>query len=123
MDDNDLVTVEIHLPSASIPDDYHLELKTAKNGGTAVQYLRVNHRLTSAFVDMENFDLQIGDFVSHIKDASIMSKSRKAAIKNLRMKFAEKYDLEKRYVNMVMDVELPFVCEDIFDLKSYHGQY
>ena len=30
---------------------------------------------------------------------------------------------KKKYTNMTMDVPLPFVCEDIFNLKDYQGSH
>ena len=118
---NNYVTIEVNLPSGSIPQDYHMELKIDK--ADASQYLRITFRLTSAFLDMMNFDEQITDMSVHVKDASLMSNARKAKIQELKRLYAEKYDLEKKFTNMTMDIPLPFVCEDIFNLKDYQGSH
>lgn len=119
--DNNLCTVEVHMPSASISSEFHLELETHDDGKS--QSLLIKYRVGASFFDEEAFDTFISDFVENIKDASAMSRARHNRIQQLREKFSDDYDITNKYCNMMMQIKLPFLCEDIFNIHDYHGQY
>ena len=77
----------------------------------------------ASFFDEEAFDTYISDFVENVKDASAMVRARHNKIRDLKEKFSDEIDVQNRHCNMTMTVKLPFVCEDIFDIHDYNGQY
>ena len=88
----------------------------------SIQVSRRNSRISRLF-DKEAFDTYISDFVENIKDASSMSRTRHNKIKVLKEKFSDDFDIQNKICNMTMTIKLPFVCEDIFNIHDYNGQY
>jgi hypothetical protein len=125
--DRDLATIEIHLPSGSIPDDFDMQLKI--RGGT--QFFCLHHRVSDVFLDQTNFDDMIGELnidngqatLEAEKDSSALSLARAATVRKLKKTFTHKTDLDKKFVHMHAEIELPMICEDIFNIHGYRGNY
>ena len=118
--DRELVTVECHLPSGSIPED--VDMKLLVRGGK--QFLALHYRISDVFLSQDQFDEMIGQFnFVEGKDASALSLARSSTVLNLRKTFTDKNDLDKRFVHMHKEIELPMKCEDIFDNQNYQGNY
>ena len=125
--DRHLVTIEIHLPSGSIPDDFHMELKV--RGGN--QLFCLHHRISNVFLDQNHFDHSIGELqmdngqatIEAEKDSAALSLARAATIRDLKKKYTDKTDLDKNYIHMHTEIELPMLCEDIFTTHGYQGDY
>lgn len=125
--DRNLVTIEVQLPSGSIPDDYHMELKV--RGGAHIFCL--HHRVSDVFLEQTHFDNSINeleldngaDTTEAEKDAAALSLARAATVRRLKKTFTNKTDLDKRYIHMQAEIELPMLCEDIFTTQGYQGDY
>ena len=117
--DNKMCTVEVHMPSASISEEFHLHLEESDE----TQFLVIKYRVGGAFFDEEALNGFIKDFVEEIKDASSMSQARHNKIQSLKKKHSDKINVENKFCNMTVQIKLPFFCEDIFDIRDYHGQY
>ena len=52
-----------------------------------------------------------------------MSQARENCINAVKHKYSDAHDIEEKFCNMVMEVQLPFHCEDIFSLDDYQGNY
>ena len=128
----DIVSLEIHLPSATIPSEYHMELEI--KGGK--QYFILKHTLSPAFIDQDAFEASLVegkeeeaaehggiDETAFLKDLASHSLARSDHINQLKKEYAESTDVLKEYSKMKMKLELPFICEDIFDVEEYHGRY
>ena len=137
----DMVSLEIHLPSATIPDEYHMQLEL--KGGK--HFFVLKHTLSPAFIDQEAFEASLlEDQVSSnqneedddvenldgleptpefLKDMASVSLARSDHIKDLKDNFSESTDIRKEFSMLKMRLELPFFCEDIFDVEEYHGRY
>ena len=124
VNNNELCTVEVHMPPASISSEFHLELEQeSPNDVNPPQSLLIKYRVGASFFDEEAFDTYISDFVENIKDASSMSRARHNKIKVLKEKYSDDFDIQNKFCNMTMTIKLPFVCEDIFNIHDYNGQY
>ena len=122
--DNELCTVEVHMPSASISTEFHLQLEQENSSDVnSPQSLLIKYRVGASFFYEEAFDTYISDSVENVKDASAMVRARHNKIRDLKEKFSDEIDVQNRHCNMTMTVKLPFVCEDIFDIHDYNGQY
>ena len=118
---NDMCTVEVHLPSASVASEFHLELEVKKD--SPHQFLIMKHRVSDIFLQQEAFEHFIDDCVDGVKDAASMSQARENCINAVKHKYSDAHDIEEKFCNMVMEVQLPFHCEDIFSLDDYQGNY
>ena len=58
-----------------------------------------------------------------LKDIASVSLARSDHIKSLKDKFSDSTDVKNEFSMLRMKVELPFICEDIFDVEDYHGRY
>ena len=123
VNDNNLCTVEVHMPSGSISSDFHLELEQDESCPNEPQVLLIRYRVGACFFHEEAFDTFITDVVQNVRDASSMSLARHNKIKALKQKYSDKYDIANRHCQMEMRVQLPFLCEDIFSTDDYHGKY
>ena len=134
-----LVSLEVHLSSATIPDEYHMQLETTKGGK---QYFLLKYTLSPAFLDQEAFEPSLlptnetGDDEDNenevdedqftpelLKDMASVSLARLDHIKTLKEKYSESTDVKNEFSMLKMKVELPFICKDIFDVEDYHGKY
>ena len=52
-----------------------------------------------------------------------VSLTRSDHMKSLKEKYSETTDVKNEFSMLKMKVELPFICEDIFDVEDYHGKY
>ena len=88
------------------------------------------HRVSDVFLDQAHFDNSIGELqldngqqtIEAEKDVAALSLARAGTIRSLK-KITDKTDLDKQYIHMHADIELPMICEDIFSTKGYQGDY
>ena len=49
--------------------------------------------------------------------------AREDVIRKMKKNHCDETDAKRKVIKLRMDVELPFICEDIFDIENYHGTY
>ena len=106
VNDNNLCTVEVHMPSGSISSDFHLELEQDESCPNEPQVLLIRYRVGACFFHEEAFDTFITDVVQNVRDASSMSLARHNKIKALKQKYSDKHDIANRHCQMEMRVHL-----------------
>ena len=52
-----------------------------------------------------------------------VSLTRSDHMKSLKEKYSETTDVKNEFSMLKMKIELPFLCEVIFDVEDYHGKY
>ena len=121
-----MVTVEVHLPAATIPSEFHLELQT--KGGR--QALIIKHTVSPVFLDADVFKANLGLSDENAVvcnslniDASAQLVARSDYIEDLKRKYSEPSDLRNLKAYLTMRVPLPFICDDIFDLDDFKEPY
>ena len=121
----DLTTIEIHLPAATVPSEFHMQL-VEKNGA---QFFVLTHTLSSVFLDQNTFEDEFSDKPTYLtdtqwgKDCASWAIAREDEIKKMKKRHCDAIDAKKEFAKLRMEVELPFLCEDIFDIENYHGKY
>ena len=100
----------IHLPSASVSDDFKLQLEARNNK----QFLVMEEKMSPDFLDYRLFLQMLPNYFEdedkfHIKQA-IRDHSAE-----LNTRFCgDKNDDEDGMIHMISEYELPFVCDDVF---------
>ena len=113
---NQKCCVQIHLESGSLASEYtpKLEMRGSK------QFLCLSHILSPAFLNDEIFEATAGELISDQAERTIMCHSHSGEVKKMRERYnrdtlGNEVDEEDRPVAALMEVELPFICDDIFD--------
>ena len=113
---NQKCSVQVHLESGTLASEYkpRLEMRGSK------QFLCLSHILSPAFLNDEIYEATAGELIADPKERNLMCHSHSAEIKIMREKYnrdtlGNEEDEEDRPVAALMEVELPFVCDDIFD--------
>ena len=120
-----MTTIEIHLPAATVPSE--IEMRIVQKKGK--QVFELIHTLSTVLLDQRTFEetysgrpITISER-DWLKDFSSCSMAREEAIKKLTKKHCHAKDSKKEFARLKMEIELPFLCEDIFDIENYHGTY
>ena len=73
LNDNELVTVEVHMPSGSISSKFHLELE--QDHPNEPQVLVIKYRVGACFFNKDAFNSFIHDVVQNGRDACSMAQA------------------------------------------------
>ena len=121
----DMTTIEIHLPAATVPSEIEMRIVTKKGK----QAFELTHTLSPVLLDQRTFEELYSerpmgnDERDWLKDFASCTMAREVAIKKIASKHCHATDSKKEFPKLKMDIELPFFCEDIFDIENYHGTY
>ena len=92
-------------------------------------FFHLTHTLSSVFLDQSTFEGEFADKPNHMtesdwaKDCASWDIAREDQIKKSKKKHCEATDANRESAKLLMEVELPFLCEDVFDIENYHGKY
>ena len=92
LNDNELVTVEVHMPSGSISSEFHLELE--QDHPNEPQVLVIKYRVGACFFNEDAFNSFINDVVQNGRDASSMAQSRHNKIIEMKKNLATSMTLQ-----------------------------
>ena len=113
---NNKCCVQIHLGSGTLASEFkpRLEMKGQK------QFLCLDHIVSPAFLNNEIFEATAGDLIQDEEERTLMCHSHSGKVKAMREKYTRdtlgnEEDEEDKPVAAFMEIELPFVCDDIFD--------
>lgn len=121
----DMVTIEIHLPAATVPGEIDMRLVTKKGK----QVFELTNTLSTVLLDQRTFEETYSerpitvDEREWFKDFASCTMARSHAIKKLTNKHCHTTDVKKDFAKLRMEIVLPFFCEDIFSMENYHGSY
>ena len=117
---NRMCCIEFHLPSAIDSEEYTLELKVSKD--KKKQCLVLKHQISPLFLSAKVFNAQLD---TNPEGNVLRKHARQECITTLRAKHSDPNDDANTTINTVMQIALPFVCDNIFDkdLVPYPGTF